>query len=205
MTDQPKVGRPRSQGADERILAAARERMASDGFERMTLDDVARDAGVSRPTIYRRWPTKGDLAIAAVQSIISAGRSEPTGDLRADLRAIAASLHDGFLQHNYLGLLGTAIVEREHHPEILDGYREQLMNPRRSSIRSVLQQAIERGQLHAEADIELAVAMLVGAFYSLVLNKEKPDSPTWIDRLSDGVINALEGSTMPSEGQSKEA
>jgi AcrR family transcriptional regulator len=203
--EQLKVGRPRREGADDRILAAARERLSTDGFERMSLEDVARDAGVSRPTIYRRWPSKADLAIAAVQSIISAGRAEPTGDLRTDLRAIAASLHDGFLQHNYLGLLGTALVERDHHPEILEGYRERLMNPRRSSIRDVIERAVRDGQLKSDVDIELGVAMLVGAFYSLTLSKERPESPTWIDRVTDGVIGALIGSTQPSEQQSREA
>ena len=134
-----------------------------------------------------------------------AGRAEPTGDLRTDLRAIAASLHDGFLQHNYLGLLGTALVERDHHPEILEGYRERLMNPRRSSIREVIERAVREGQLKSDVDIELGVAMLVGAFYSLTLSKERPESPSWIDRVTDGVIGALLGSTQPSEQQSREA
>jgi len=157
----------------------------------MTIEDVARDAGVTRPTVYRRWPSKAALAIAAVESMLTATRHEPTGDLRADLVDITRSLRDGFLGHNFLGLLGTALVERDHHPEILELYRDRLMHPRRNSIRAVLTKGIETGDLPPDADVELGVAMLVGAFYTLTLSKERPDSPTWIDRVADGVIRAL--------------
>lgn len=188
-------GRPRGEGVDERVLAAARHRLATDGFERMTIEDVARDAGVTRPTVYRRWSSKAELAIAAVESVITTGRVEPTGDLRADLRIIAASMRDGFLKQNYLGLLGTALVERDHHPEILELYREHLMRPRRRSIRAVLEKGVETGALPSDADIDLGVAFLVGAFYSLSLSKARPDSSSWIDRVADGVIRALGGET----------
>lgn len=194
-------GRPREAGVDERILEAARHRLASEGFERMTIEDVARDAGVTRPTVYRRWSSKAELAIAAVESVITTTRDEPTDDLRADLRKIAASLRDGFLQQNYLGLLGSALVERERNPEIFELYREHLMSPRRRSIRAALEKGVATGTLPRDADIDLGVALLVGAFYSLSLSKERPDSPTWIDRAADGVIRALGGEIQSNQHQ----
>ena len=66
MTQQTQPGRPRNVSTDDAILEAAALRLSRDGYERTSIDLVARDAGVTRPTVYRRWPSKDELVIAAV-------------------------------------------------------------------------------------------------------------------------------------------
>ena len=56
-------GRPRDAALDEAIILATRERLVRDGYSRMTIGDIAADANVSRPTLYRRWATKFDLVV----------------------------------------------------------------------------------------------------------------------------------------------
>ena len=62
----PSRGRPRSEKARKAILAAAMQRLLDHGLHAMSMDDVARDAGVSKATIYRWWPSKERLALDAL-------------------------------------------------------------------------------------------------------------------------------------------
>src|SRR4051812_13150248 len=59
-------GRPRDPTLDEAIILATRDRLVRDGYSRMTLGDIAADAGVSRPTVYRRWNNKFELVVDAL-------------------------------------------------------------------------------------------------------------------------------------------
>src|SRR5512141_649659 len=79
-------GRPRDPETDERITAAAAELLLQRGFDRTTVDDVASRAGVGKATVYRRWPSKEDLAVAAMETLYSTEMPEPdTGSIRTDL------------------------------------------------------------------------------------------------------------------------
>src|SRR3954447_16757155 len=59
-------GRPRDPALDQAIILATRARLVQDGYSRMTIGDIAADAGVSRPTLYRRWSTKFQLVAEAL-------------------------------------------------------------------------------------------------------------------------------------------
>src|SRR3954454_9270029 len=65
-TGSPARGRPRDPALDEAIILATRARLVRDGYSRMTLGDIAADAGVSRPTLYRRWDNKFELVVDAL-------------------------------------------------------------------------------------------------------------------------------------------
>ena len=81
-------GRPRDPGTDDRITTAAAELLLQRGFDRTTVDDVAARAGVGKATVYRRWPSKEDLAVAAMETLYSSEMPEPdTGSIRTDLAA----------------------------------------------------------------------------------------------------------------------
>src|SRR3979490_821494 len=81
------ASRPRDPGLDEEIRAAAREVIVEFGYEQTTLGAIAQRAGVSVPSIYRRWPGKRELIEEAVLHLDTFALPEPTGDLRADLGA----------------------------------------------------------------------------------------------------------------------
>ena len=84
---------------DERITAAAAELMLQRGFDRTTVDDVAARAGVGKATVYRRWPSKEDLAVAAMETLYSAEMPEPdTGSIR-DRPAAELPLGAGLREH----------------------------------------------------------------------------------------------------------
>ena len=80
-------GRPRDPETEQRILDAALRLLAEEGYSRMSLDGVAAEAGVSKPTIYRRWSSKADLATAALRGIQTAEPRPDTGSTVGDLTA----------------------------------------------------------------------------------------------------------------------
>jgi AcrR family transcriptional regulator len=162
-------GRPRSAGADEAILAAALAELGERGYARMSVDAVATRAGVSKPTIYLRHPTKADLATAAIASMRARPRPAPTDDVRADLIAHLRLLRAGLERPNGMTMFGTVLAEERETPELLALYRERLVAPRRRELRAVLGAARDRGEIRRAANLDVAVAALVGAFFARYL------------------------------------
>jgi AcrR family transcriptional regulator len=189
-------GRPRSEQVDDAILAAARAELGSHGYARMTVDAVAARAGVSKPTIYLRHPTKADLATAAIASMRVQPRPEPTDDLRADLLAHLRLLRAGLQRPNGMTMLGTVLAEENDTPELLALFRERLVKPRRRELRAVLEAARDRGELRPGANLDVAVNALVGAFFARYLAGE-PIGGRFVAALVDSVLDGVRLSPKP--------
>ena len=199
MTQQTQPGRPRDASTDDAILEAAALRLSRDGYERTSIDLVARDAGVTRPTVYRRWPSKDELVIAAVANQIKGSHHEPTGDLRRDLLDQAESLVERWSSNHYVGMLGTAIVERRHHPAIYEQLLEKLVEPRRRQMRDILLTAQSNGQARPDLDIEVIIAMVGGSFYAMTIAGRWEEGENWATRLTDTILAVVAPPESPHE------
>ena len=162
-------GRPRSADVDEAILAAAVAELGERGYARMSMDAVAARAGVSKPTVYLRHPTKADLATAAIASMREHPRPAPTDDVRADLIKHLRLLRAAVERPNGTTMLGTVLAEEHETPELLALFRERLVAQRLRALRAVLEAARDRGELRRGADLDTAVTALVGAFFARYL------------------------------------
>jgi AcrR family transcriptional regulator len=187
-------GRPRDLDADRRILDAALRLLGRDGYARMSLDAVAAEAGVTRPTIYRRYAGKADLAEAALAAL-AARRDESlpaeTGDLRTDLVAHLRHFKEGVSRPFGVALVGTVLAEERETPGLLAMYRERIVGPRRRLIRGVLERAVARGGLRPGADLDAAVNALVGAFYAHYL-VGAPFAADWEERVVETVVAGIQ-------------
>jgi len=156
-------GRPRDPGTDLRIRRAAAELLLQHGFDKTTVDEVAARAGVGKATVYRRWASKEDLAVAAMESLYEAEFPAPdTGsiveDLRESYRTVLAFVNSPEGQ----GFLRVSIAESVRDERIATLYRQSMLR-RETQARESFQRAIERGEVRPDADVDSAVEWLGGA------------------------------------------
>ncbi|MFF1478384.1 TetR/AcrR family transcriptional regulator [Streptomyces sp. NPDC058301] len=184
------AGRPRSAEKNDAILRAALDLLARQGYVRMTLDQVAAAAGVSKSTIHLRWKTKADLLAAALAAVQAADAPPPSGDDRADLLAILRDFAATIARVNGMALIGTCLAEEDHMPELLALLRARSVMPRRALLREVLERAREEGRIRPDADLEAAVSGLVGPFYADYL-AGRGGHPGWAEQAVDLTLAAL--------------
>ena len=180
------AGRPRKPDAGTAILAAATAILGKRGYDGLSLDEVARLAGVGKSSLYARFPAKAELAVAALASLQRDGPG-PSGDLREDLIVhLRSAEHDlGLAGPEALGtVLGLAAGRAADSP----------LASRVRQLGRLLERARERGELgpgvHTE-DTELAVATLLGALLVRLLLPSAAPEP-WPQRSVDAALSPLE-------------
>jgi AcrR family transcriptional regulator len=161
----PRPGRPRDPEVDAAILAAAERVLRERGFQGMSMEAVAAEAGVGKAAIYRRYAGKTDLAAATLAGVRGVDETPDSGDPRADLVEHLRSFRRA-VDAAGMSLVGTLLVEQERTPELLQDFRERAIRPNRGRAHAILERARERGELRAGADLELALDMLAGALFA---------------------------------------
>ncbi|MBL8114400.1 MAG: TetR/AcrR family transcriptional regulator [Acidobacteria bacterium] len=189
--DQPMSrGRPRDKEAGAAILRAAQKLLAETGYARMSLDAVAALAGVTKPTIYRRFRGKSDLATAAIADLQAQEAPEPRGACRDDLVAALRHFQKGLGRPRGMAMIGTVLVEEGETPELLESFRERVVLPRRRMLLRVLEAAAERKEIRPGADLDAVVNLLVGSFYARHLTGQGIPRD-WPERVVDEVWRGL--------------
>jgi AcrR family transcriptional regulator len=159
-------GRPRDERHDRAILAAALAILREEGYRGLTIEGVAGRARVGRPTIYRRWPSKPALVVAAlVHSARLAVPVPDTGSLRDDL--VEVQRHQVELMNSPDNRRVTAglVADLVADPELADTYVTQYLAPRRASVWQVLERGIARGEIRADTDLAFAYDLLIGPLF----------------------------------------
>jgi len=185
-------GRPRSEKAHKAILDAAAELLLARGLSAVSMDAVAKRAGVSKATIYRWWPTKETLALDALYTEWDTARPSPrdTGSLRGDLLALMRPWARLATSRPYGRVLAALLTEAQTDPVFAAEYRQRVFEPRRDQARAVFRRAIERGEIPADTNIEVALDLLYGPLYHRLLHGHAPLN----DRFTRDVIDmALSG------------
>jgi len=167
MTAAPpnRPGRPRDTRRDEEILSAVLRLLDDTSYSELTIAAIARDAGVGKPTLYLRWPSKAAVVADAVVRVLSADPFPDLGDVRSDLVAGLREIIHRFATTVAGHVLPGLVADLHDDPALLAAFDERYFQPRRRSVRAALQRGVERGELAADIDHDLAVDMLVGPVY----------------------------------------
>ncbi|HWD01582.1 MAG TPA: TetR/AcrR family transcriptional regulator [Amycolatopsis sp.] len=169
--DRPRPGgRPRDAALDEAIILATRRRLVLDGYSRMTIGDIAADAKVSRPTLYRRWSTKFELVVDALDygfrkqaDMYGLGLSG-LAPRDAFVEAVRR-LEPTYFNPDAMILMGNFAGEAIRTPELLEILRKHAVEPRVELIESVLRQLQDRGAVQDGIDTHTIATMCFGSYF----------------------------------------
>jgi AcrR family transcriptional regulator len=188
----PRRGRPRSEEADRAILAAATELLAERGLAGMSIEEVAARAEVGKATIYRRWPSRGALALDAFLAEFSSKLPmADTGSLRSDLRAALRAWVRAVTKTRAGRMLAGLLAEAQRDPQLGEAWRERVMDPLREQHRVLVKRAIERGEIPPRTDPDLVLDLLFGPAYHRLLNRHRPLSDAFVRGVADMIMDGV--------------
>lgn len=172
---------------ESELLAVTLQLLQERGYEGLTVDEVAAIAHASKATVYRRWPTKAELVLAAFLEGVSEDTEPPeTGSLREDLITIGDSVCAQTRQH--AGTMRAVLGEVSRIPALSEAMQRQLVDQRRKMMRKVFKQATDRGEIRAgDVDSELW-DLLPGYLVFRAVVQGRPPTRRTVRALVDDVI-----------------
>ncbi len=189
-TRAPGVGRPRSQAAHRAILEATLQMLSEVGYSSLTVEGVAARAGVGKATIYRRWPSKLPLVVEAFRGLPGLEEVD-TGNLGDDLKQMLRSYLRVFNSTPLAQVIPSLAGERAHNPE-LSRLFDPVIRMRSQPLRRRIQQAVDRGELPAGLDVDLAADLIVGPISVRLFFSGARISPRLVDPVVDMVLGGIQ-------------
>ncbi|HEX3612841.1 MAG TPA: TetR/AcrR family transcriptional regulator [Sporichthyaceae bacterium] len=184
-------GRPRDQAIDAAILAAARELVTDGGYAAMSMDAIASRAGVSKPTLYRRWPSRGALLIEAAFGEVPQVDPPDTGDIANDFKTTfrwgVAHVADPVGRVALPALL----AEAAENPVMREMLGSRLTQPAFARIVTSLERAQQRGQVREGVDLLLVLEACTGAVIARLTMTGRPIDDAFADELVELIMLGL--------------
>lgn len=167
--DDPRVTRTR-----ERVVAAASQLLLDGGVAGLTVEAVIQRSGVARSTIYRHWPTRGDLVASAFSALMALPPEPPGGGtLQQRLESVIEPMADDIGSEAYAALVPSLLADAARDPE-LRPFRDRFVAAQEGRVAGIMADAIRDGELPADTDAAEAASQLVGPllFHRVVLGRE---------------------------------
>lgn len=180
----------RSEAAREAILHAADDLLVEKGFAGVTVEGIAKAAGVAKQTVYRWWSSKTDVLMDAFLEDAAAELEPPdTGALESDLRAhLRTTAH--FLTADDAGAVYRALVgQAQHDPQLAQTFRARYLHAQQVRDQKPFIRAIARGELTADADVAALAEWLVGRLHYRVIATGESVDDSFIDAVVDGTLS----------------
>jgi AcrR family transcriptional regulator len=186
-------GRPRDRAADEAILAAAFRILVDGGYGGLSIEAVAAEAGVGKTTIYRRYPTKRDLVVAALNAATTVELAPSTAVARTAIRHLIGQVVRVLFAANGDRILGSFLVEEGREPELHEVFRARVLEPRRAMLVELLQGAVERGEVRADVDVDVVSEVLIGSVFAHYIRTGQYGEEVWVGSVVDTVWAGISG------------
>jgi len=166
--------------------------LAEVGYGRLTVDSIVRRAGIGKAAVYRRWPTKRAMAIALITSVTAQADEPPdTGSFQGDVLALTQQMTTVFHHPLASRIIPAVAAEMGRDPELEMLLRDTVEGPRRLSYAELLHRGINRGELPADCDVDVALDILIGPLYWRLLVRRKALDLDAIERLATGLAAAV--------------
>lgn len=179
------AGRPRDTMVTAAILEAVMAELADNGFRGLTMDGVARRAGVGKSAIYRRWPSKVEMTAEALRTLsVDDGHPPDTGSLAGDTFALLEEVRGWLSDNRIRRVYPDLLAEAQRDPVLADALMEYVGRPRRARAQVVLDRAAGRGELTAGADQELILDAMAALVFWRLIALSRPVTDVHLRRLA---------------------
>jgi AcrR family transcriptional regulator len=183
-----RIGRPRSERARQAIINATHDLLSEEGGAGLTIEAIARRAGVGKPTIYRWWPSMADIVLDVLLRQADANIPVPPfrslGEtLRRFLRLSMKAIVDGAGAH-----LRFLMAHAQQDEAFRSRFRDNFTARRRAALHSIFLQAVEHGQIDAGHDLGLLQDIVFGAMWYRLLTGHAPMDESFADQLTGVVV-----------------
>ena len=198
-------GRPPSARARAAILEAARELLTEGGPGAVTMEGIAARAGVGKPTIYRWWPDRHAVTMAALMEHADQGTPDqrsrsPKEALRRQLQTIAERFSTPVGRH-----VTTMLAASDPGSELAKAFRNHFVLARRAEGRELLHQAIAAGEIRPDVDVDVTLDLLYGAMFFRLLLGHAPLDTRFADQALDQTFRGLSSSSAGTHSRAPRA
>ncbi|KAF1075019.1 putative HTH-type transcriptional regulator [Halodesulfovibrio sp. MK-HDV] len=187
-----KIGRPRSEKSQEAVIKATHELLHEQGGAGLTIEAIARRANVGKPTIYRWWPTLADIVLEAVllqaaTKIMVIHFESLQKTLSQFLKQSMKTITDGDGAH-----LRFLMAHAQKDEDFRKRFRDNFTAQRRTVLRSIFLQAMERGRISPEQNLEMLIDIVFGTMWYRLLIGHAPMDESFADELTEVVIKLVQ-------------
>ncbi|MEU5423755.1 TetR/AcrR family transcriptional regulator [Streptomyces sp. NPDC020667] len=164
----------------------------------LSMERIAREAGVGKATLYRRWAGKEELMLDVLRSMDDAVPELPGTSARDDLVVLLELLRRRGLAKRSSAVLRTVISQVQAHPRLWKEYHRTVILARRATVRTVLRRGVATGELRSDLDVQLLSDLFVSPMLSRAMFDEWEDLP---EGLAEEIVDAvMEGARPRAEG-----
>lgn len=174
------------------IVATVLAELADTGYGRLTMDGVARRAGSSKATLYRRWSSKEEMVTEALGTVsLPRVPSESSGALLDDLQDLTRSVYDWLGDPVVRSILPDLIAEGLRNRPLGDALTRHIGEPRRRAAAPLLESAIARGELAADTDIELVLDLIAAPIFWRICGRREKADEAFVTAVATSVYRCL--------------
>jgi AcrR family transcriptional regulator len=169
------------------LLAVTLRLLQEHGYDQLTVDAVASAAHASKATVYRRWPSKAELVLAAfIEGVRQVAVAPNTGTLRGDLLSLGETICQECGQH--ASTIRAVMVEVSRLPALNDALQDQFLKHRKAMIQHVLQQAVDRGEISQDVVTDELWDLLPGYLIFRSVIPDRPPTRDTVQAFVDGFL-----------------
>lgn len=188
---EPGAGRPRDPAIDSAVREATLTLLRERGYANLSIGEVARAAGVPRPAIYRRWPSKRHLVVDVLAETIGANPTPDTGNLRRDLVKGIDTIRSALTDKGFGVLLPALVADLDNDNDLRTAFLGDVFIARRDSTEKMLRSAMERGEVRADVDMQFILDTLAAPLYFRALFQHAPIDRRLVEQTVDSVLAGI--------------
>lgn len=195
-----RAGRRREPDTDQKILDATREMLAEGGVAVLAVEGVAARAGVAKTTIYRRYRSRDDLALAVLIDMVRGVAAVPDlHDTKAELtHFVRATIN--VLRKTLMGRVMQGLVsELAADPQLAAAFRTRVVALRVSEVNRIIDRGLQRGEVRTDVNVDLVHDMLFGPVYYRLLLSGAPLR----SNLAEAIVNSVYPTLLAKPGRHK--